>query len=222
MYNKTVIITAGGMGKRMGNNLPKQFLALQKSPILIHTILKFYNYDNSIQLILTLPENWISYWERTCAETNFDIQHEIIAGGKERYDSIKKALTLSKGKLIAIHDGIRPLVSTETIQKAFEMAEKKGNAIPIFPIKESVRFVENEKTHSINRNNYFLVQTPQVFERGLIKSAYEQDFQESITDDASLLEKTGKKIYVFQGNEENIKITTPLDLRIAEELISNL
>jgi 2-C-methyl-D-erythritol 4-phosphate cytidylyltransferase len=215
MSHKTVIITAGGIGNRMKSDIPKQFIELHGKTILEHTLLSFFKFDSKIQLILTLPKDWISFWNEICEKNNFLIPHEIVSGGKERYHSIKNALKIAQGDFIAIHDGVRPLVSMETIKNAFETAELKGNAIPVIPLKESIRFIENEDSKALNRSNYFIVQTPQVFEKNLINTAYKNEFHDKITDDASLVEEMGVKIHVFLGNEENIKITSPIDLKIA-------
>ena len=214
MIEKTVIITAGGIGKRMNSDLPKQFIEIDEKSILAHTIACFHAYDSEIQILVTLPSEWIEYWNKWCFTKSFNIKHQIIEGGNERYHSIKNALNLAKGSLIAIHDGVRPLVSTETIAKAFELANEKGNAVPVFPIKESIRFIKSNETNSLDRNNYFIVQTPQVFSADLLRKAYERNFHDFITDDASLVEELGEKIYTFEGNEENIKITTPFDLSL--------
>jgi 2-C-methyl-D-erythritol 4-phosphate cytidylyltransferase len=215
MSYKTAIITAGGIGSRMKSDIPKQFIELEGKTILEHTLLAFFKFDSKIQLILTLPKDWISFWKEICEKNNFSIPHEIVSGGKERYHSIQNALKIAQGDFIAIHDGVRPLVSLETIKNAFEMAELKGNSIPVIPLKESIRFIENEDSKALNRSNYFIVQTPQVFEKKLINTAYQNAFHDKITDDASLVEELGVKIHVFLGNEENIKITSPIDLKIA-------
>ncbi len=216
MATKTVIITAGGIGNRMQSALPKQFILVHGKSILEHTINSFYDYDNSIQIILTLPEQWIHYWEEYCKTNKVLIQHQIISGGKERYHSIQNALAVATGELIAIHDGVRPLVSQQTLINAFDLAQKKGNAVPIFPLKESIRFIDQKGSNALNRSFYYAVQTPQVFQKDIIIQAYKNPFHEAITDDASLVEEFGEIINTFIGNEENIKITTPFDLKIAE------
>jgi 2-C-methyl-D-erythritol 4-phosphate cytidylyltransferase len=216
MATKTVIITAGGIGNRMKSDIPKQFLLVHGKCILEHTINSFFDYDNSIQIILTLPENWINYWNEYCLKNSMTIKHKIISGGKERYHSIQNALAIAEGELIAIHDGVRPLVSQQTLINAFDLAEKRGNAVPIFPLKESIRYVELNHSKSLDRNFYYAVQTPQIFHKTLIFQAYNNPFHQAITDDASLVEEIGASIHTFIGNEENIKITTPFDLKIAE------
>lgn len=221
MLKKTVIITAGGIGSRMNNALPKQFLEIQGKTILEQTILCFYNYSKEIEIIITLPEDWIFFWEELCKKNNFLVKHQLVSGGVERFHSIQNALKIATGELIAIHDGVRPLVSNQTIEKAFDLCKLNGNAIPIFPLKESIRFLDEKESKALNRKLYFTVQTPQVFKKEILTNAYQQEFHDKITDDASLVEETGVKIHTFIGNEENIKITTPIDLKFAEIVLEN-
>jgi len=219
MVNQTVIITAGGIGKRMKSDLPKQFLVINSEAVLAHTIKAFYKYNNNIQIIITLPKDWLSYWNEYIDKHKFDVEHVVVSGGIERYDSIKNALEIATGDLIAVHDGVRPLVSQQTIADGFEMAQEKGNAIPTFPIKESIRKVVDNQTESVLRKDYLLVQTPQVFQANQLRKGYEIGFHHGITDDASLVEEAGFNIFVYAGNEENIKITSPIDLILADHLL---
>lgn len=214
MATKTVIITAGGIGKRMESDLPKQFLLLDELPVLAHSIERFYRFDPQVQILVTLPDNWRSYWEGLCRKISFKIPHTLIDGGQERFHSIQNALKQATGELIAVHDGVRPLISRKLIFEAFQLAEESGTALPIVSIKESVRFVEKLDTHALNRKNYFIVQTPQVFRREILVTSYELPYHEGITDDASLAEEAGYDIKLFEGEEFNIKITTPLDLKL--------
>jgi 2-C-methyl-D-erythritol 4-phosphate cytidylyltransferase len=217
---KTIIITAGGIGKRMGGSLPKQFLPINGRPLLFYTIERFHQYDPYIEILLTLPEDWRSYWENLCEEFSFSIPHQVISGGKERYHSIKLALAHSTGNLVGVHDGVRPFVSVETIARCYEKAQIDGSAVPVMPIKESLRKLNDKlKSESVERSAYRSVQTPQVFERNILVSAYERPFHYAITDDASLVEENGTTIYLVEGNEENLKITTPLDLTFCEFLL---
>ena len=220
MVKKSIIITAGGVGKRMGVTLPKQFLPLQGKPLLFYTIERFYEYDPKIEILLTLPQDWLSYWQSLCEEFSFSIPHQVISGGKERYHSIQLALAHSTGNLVGVHDGVRPFVSIETISRCYEKAQLDGSAIPIMHIKESLRMLTDETLSvSVERSAYRSVQTPQVFQRNILVSAYERPFHDAITDDASLAEENGTTIYLVEGNEENIKITTPLDLSFCEFLL---
>lgn len=212
MRTFSVIITAGGIGKRMGTAIPKQFIEVGKIPLLMHAIACFYSFDSSCQIILTLPKEWKNYWSELIEKYSFKIPHCVVDGGVERYDSIKNALKECTEELIAIHDGVRPLVSHATIERCLELANQKGVAIPTLPLKESLRKIENNHSIAVNRLDYMTVQTPQFFQKEIITSAYQLPFHQGITDDASLVEEAGFKIEITQGNEENIKVTTPIDL----------
>lgn len=216
----TIIITAGGFGKRMGSELPKQFLKISGKAILMHTLEAFYNYDSTNQLLLTLPEDWHEYWLNECAISNFSIPHELIPGGEERFHSIQNAIKVAKGNIIAVHDGVRPLVCEKTIKRCFETAERIGSAVPVIPAKESVRWTKNNVSKSVPRKEYVLVQTPQVFHAHILKKAYSFPYEPHFTDDASLVEKAGFSINLVEGNEENLKITHPVDLLLAEVLFN--
>lgn len=215
----TFIITAGGVGKRMKTKIPKQFLLLKGKPILMHTITCFYDFDNDAQIILTLPSDWWDYWEELCRDYDFTVKHEIEEGGKERFHSIQKALKKAKGDIIGVHDGVRPLVSQKTIKDCIEKLENHKAVIPVLPLKESLRKGSPNRNQSADRKNYFTVQTPQCFYADIIKNAYDTEFQEYFTDDASVVEESGGNITMIIGNEENIKITSPMDLKVAEVLI---
>jgi 2-C-methyl-D-erythritol 4-phosphate cytidylyltransferase len=222
MNQNFVIILAGGSGKRMDADIPKQFLLLCGKPILMHTCETFYNFDPALFLIIVLPSEHIATWKALCKTHSFTIPHRLVEGGPERFYSVKNALRTihSEESFIAIHDGVRPLVSHETIQTAFDTAQQYGNAIPVIPVIESVREQTTNGNHIIDRSKLQLIQTPQVFKSSLICKAYEQDYSSFYTDDASVLEKMGEKIVLTKGNPENIKITRPIDLIIAEALIN--
>ena len=221
MIEKSIIITAGGIGKRMGGTLPKQFLPIHGRPLLFFTIEQFHRYDQQAEILLTLPEDWKTYWQELCAKHQFTIPHQVISGGKERYHSIQLALKHSTGKYVGVHDGVRPFVSTETIKRCFESAIAHGSGVPVMPIKESLRKItEDKESVSVERSQFRSVQTPQVFERSILVNAYERPFHDAITDDASLVEENGTIISLVDGNEENIKITTPLDLAFCELILS--
>jgi 2-C-methyl-D-erythritol 4-phosphate cytidylyltransferase len=219
---RTVIITAGGIGKRMNSDVPKQFLLLGGTPILMHTIQRFYDFDDSTEILVTLPKDWWSYWSKLCEKHSFQIPVQLIEGGKERYHSVQKAVQVAKGEIIAVHDGVRPLASIETIHQAFQLAEEKGSGIPVVPLKESIRKLSNDSNEAVYRNDYMLVHTPQCFRSIWLKEAYNQTFTDKFTDDASVVEKAGKSIHLSASNEENIKITTPNDLKIAELFLNML
>ena len=218
----SVIIVAGGRGLRMGKDIPKQFLILKSEPILMHTIRAFYNWDNDCEIILVLPADQQPYWETLVAEYEFDIPIKIAIGGETRFHSVKNGLAEATGETIGIHDGVRPLVSEKTIKNCFTVAQKQGNAIPCIPVNDSLRIVEKNSNQLIDRSKYFLVQTPQVFRRPIIMKGFEQEYCSDFTDDASVIEKTGEIIQLVEGDEKNIKITRPLDLKIAEVLINKI
>jgi 2-C-methyl-D-erythritol 4-phosphate cytidylyltransferase len=217
---KTVIIVAGGRGRRMGSDTPKQFLELHGTPVILLTMQRFYNYDNSIKIILTLPADEIKTWEAICSRMSSIPAHIVAAGGRERFFSVKNALAyVTKGETVAIHDGVRPFVSIATIHRCFDKAQQCGAAIPVIALTESIRFFENEdKSISVNRDKYRTVQTPQVFDSEILIRAYTQPYSSDFTDDASVVEKSGVIVSTVAGNTENIKLTTPLDMEIAKIL----
>jgi 2-C-methyl-D-erythritol 4-phosphate cytidylyltransferase len=221
-FNKTVIVTAGGIGTRMNSDIPKQFLLLGGTPILMHTIKKFYAFDSTMEILVTLPKDWWPYWKDLCVTHNFKIPLTLIEGGKERYHSVQKAVQVAKGEIIAVHDAVRPLVSNQTIQNAFQLAKEEGSGIPVLPLKESIRKKSIDGNKAVYRNEYVLVHTPQCFCSDWLKDAYNQPFTNEFTDDASVVEKSGNPIHLSSSNEENIKITTPNDLKIAGLFINQL
>lgn len=217
---KIAIIVAGGKGERMQADIPKQFLEIKGKPILMHTLEVFQRYDASVKLVLVLPSIQIEYWNGLCKKHNFTLTHQVVAGGQTRFQSVKNGLEVVKvPALVAVHDGVRPLVSIETIARCFAEAEKHGAVIPVVDSVDSIRQIIGDSNQSVDRSAYKLVQTPQVFDAELLKRAYEQDFSPLFMDDASVLEALGVKIHLVEGNRENIKITTEFDLRIAERLL---
>lgn len=217
---KYVIIVAGGSGKRMGSDLPKQFIEVAGKPILMHTIEQFYRYASSITIILVLPEDQHNYWNELLIKYNFNISHTVVCGGKERFHSVKNGMTkCSEQGLIAVHDGVRPLVSQSTIRQCFAAASKQKAVVPAIPANESIRKVVDGKNTALDRSQYYMIQTPQVFNSKLLYKAYEQDFSPLFTDDASVVEAMGQTVTLVEGNAENIKITRPMDLKIAEVLL---
>lgn len=215
----SVVIVAGGKGLRMGSEIPKQFMLLKTEPVLMHTIRAFYNWDNNCEIILVLPASQQSYWQMLLTEYEFDIPVKITTGGATRFHSVKNGLLETSGNIIGIHDGVRPLVSEQTIKKCFEVAEKHGNAIPCIPVNDSLRVVEKGTNKLTDRSKYFRIQTPQVFQRPVILKGFNQEYSDEFTDDASVIEKAGETIQLVEGNEENIKITRPTDLKIAEVFV---
>ncbi len=218
---RSVVIVAGGKGLRMGSDVPKQFLILDGRPVLMHTIEAFDRFDPEIQIILVLPEEQQSYWKELCCQYHLDRPHEVINGGETRFHSVKNGLALvPAGAVVAIHDGVRPLVSNETITRCFDTVLSKGAVFPVVPVVDTLRKKTASGSMLVNRNDYFLVQTPQVFLFDVIKNAYDQEFSETFTDDVSVVEALGAHpVYEVEGDRNNIKITTPVDLEIAKGIL---
>jgi 2-C-methyl-D-erythritol 4-phosphate cytidylyltransferase len=217
MGTLSVIITAGGIGKRMNSSLPKQFIRIFDKPILMYTIEKFYHFDPKSQILVTIPEDWKSYWEELVIEQDFRIPHRVVTGGDERYHSIKNAIHYCYGDIIAVHDGVRPLVTDETIQKCIAKLRKSDAVVPVISVVESLRKRESKSgTVAVDRSEYLIVQTPQCFKRDVLEKAYALDYHSKITDDAGLVEEAGYSISTVEGNPENVKITTQADLKYAE------
>ncbi|MDR0420315.1 MAG: 2-C-methyl-D-erythritol 4-phosphate cytidylyltransferase [Prevotellaceae bacterium] len=216
-----VIIVAGGIGLRMESSVPKQFLLLKNKPVLMHTIEKFIKFDDTLDVILTLPENQIQTWQTLCAEYNFDHRHTVVIGGITRFHSVRNALEsiCCNYNIIAVHDGVRPLVKIDTVKKCFELAMEKGSAIPVIQINESIRRISGNTNEPVNREGICIVQTPQVFKFDVIMNAYKQAYIPEFTDDASVVEKSGYAINCTKGHRENIKITFPTDIDFAEKFI---
>ena len=220
---KAVVIVAGGSGTRMQSNIPKQFLLLRDLPVLMHTINVFYDYDNQIDIVLVLPKSQFDYWNKLCEKHSFLIKHTLVEGGKERFFSVKNGLDkiLNQFGLIAIHDGVRPLIDVEMIRRGEKIAQQNKSAIPVVPVSSSVRIIDNDKSRHFDRNKIKIVQTPQIFEISLIKRVYSLDYKSIFTDDASVVEDKGYSVSLYNGNIENIKITNKFDLKFAEFLLSN-
>jgi len=214
------IIVAGGSGNRMQTETPKQFLLLNSLPVLMHTIRAFAQSDAQPKILLVINTEQQGYWRRLCEEFNFRIPHEVIDGGSERFYSVKNAIDfIEEDCVIAIHDAVRPLVSKQLIDHCFAEADLKGNVITAVQSSDSVRMLKNNKSAALKRNEIYLVQTPQTFKFSILKEAYTQDFTTSFTDDASVVEAVGYEINIIEGERNNIKITYPIDLELAELLL---
>ncbi|MFY0593806.1 2-C-methyl-D-erythritol 4-phosphate cytidylyltransferase [Roseivirga sp.] len=218
---KFAIIVAGGTGSRMQSELPKQFIELAGKPILMHTIEAYYFDD--IEIILVLPVNELIQWKNLCIQHNFKIPHTISEGGATRFNSVKNGLSEinSSTGIVAIHDGVRPLIKRSIIKQSFLIAEEKGNAIAAVASKDSLREITSTGNKSVDRSTFQLIQTPQTFRTELITKAFETEELSTFTDDASVLEHFGETINLIEGDYRNIKITTPEDLLIAESLFSH-
>ena len=215
-----VIIVAGGSGKRMGAEIPKQFLELAGRPVLMHTIERFKSFSDAIEIITVLPENQLRHWLDLQKKYSFNVLQTLVKGGSTRFLSVKNGLKfVTAPGLVAIHDGVRPFVSNDTIKRCFETAEELGNAVPTISPTESLRILTDKGSIPINRHNVKQIQTPQVFNSGLIKKAYLQEYRPEFTDDATVLENMGEKVNLIEGNRENIKITNPEDLLISTALL---
>lgn len=217
------LIVAGGSGKRMGAETPKQFMELAGKPVLMHTIERFREYNDSIEFITVLPENQLRYWTELQARYSFNIPQTLVKGGTARFYSVRNGLEfVTSPGLVAIHDGVRPFVSKETIKRCFEAAEKSGSAVPVIDSTDSLRMVTDQDSIPVDRRKIRMVQTPQVFDSEIIRKAYMQKYRPEFTDDASVYEMNGGKIILVEGNRENIKITTPEDLLISKGILSGL
>jgi len=222
---KVALIVAGGVGMRMMQDVPKQFIELSGKPILMHTIEKFRRVCDSITVVL--PADQMEYWNRLCKFHQFSIPHQLVEGGENRIKSVHNGLlTIADNCLVAIHDGVRPLLEETLINNSFEVAATKGNAVLSVKLKDSIREVVDGKSKSLDRENFVLIQTPQTFKSNTIKAAYTNLIAESndlslFTDDASVAEKYGETINLIDGSYRNIKITIREDLKIAEVLFKS-
>ena len=216
---KYIIIVAGGKGLRMGGDIPKQFLPVCGKPVLMRTLEAFHAYDASMHLILVLPVSQQAYWKQLCEEYQFELVHEIANGGETRFHSVKNGLALvEEDGLVGVHDGVRPFVSQEVITRCYEEAASLKAVIPVIGVVETVRHLTEGGNETVPRDQYKLVQTPQVFDVTLLRRAYQQEYTDLFTDDASVVEALDEKVYLVEGNRENIKLTTPFDLKLAELL----
>ncbi len=217
------VIVAGGSGKRMGAEIPKQYLELAGKPLLMRTLERFKAFNESVEIITVLPENQLRFWADLQKKYSFNIPHTLVKGGRSRFFSVRNGLKfVDIPGLVAIHDGVRPFVSIETIKRCFDIAERDGNAIPVIPPVDALRMISGKGSSPINRLLVRQVQTPQVFNAALIKKAYLQEYRPEFTDDATVLESSGVKINLVEGNRENIKITTPEDLIISNALLPGI
>lgn len=217
----TILIVAGGRGTRMGGPQPKQFLELAGRPVLMHTLEAFDRWDASARLIVVLPEDQIETWKRLCEAHVFGRIHRVVAGGETRFHSVRNGLgAVASNGLIAVHDGVRPLVAPSVIAACFAAAADGGAAVPVVPVVESVREVDADGgSRPVDRTRLRVVQTPQVFRADVLRAAYCLPYDPRFTDDASVVEASGVAVRLVPGNRENIKLTTPMDLLLAEQLM---
>ena len=216
------IIVAGGSGTRFGAELPKQFLNLKGQPTLMRTIQAF---GDGFDVIVTLPEGQIGLWQELCRQHKFDVPHRVVPGGETRWHSVKNALDsigdVDCVDVIAVHDGVRPMVTAEIISRTLEAARRDGAAIPVVALNDSVRQVDGDNSHALDRSSLRAVQTPQAFDARLLVDAYRQPYEPTFTDDASVVEKFGRHVTLVEGDPMNLKITRPMDLALAEYLLNH-
>ena len=215
---QSIIIVAGGKGVRAGGDCPKQFQLLGGKPMLMHTIRAFFDYNALINIVLVLPEDFCEYWMKMCAEYSFDIPHKVVAGGETRFHSVKNGLTeIDENETVGVHDGARPLITSELIGRCFDAAlSLQCGIVPVVDEPNSVRIVTENGSRVIDRSLLKIIQTPQVFPSSVLKKAYEADFDPIFTDDVSVAEQIGCKIELIAGDDTNIKITTPFDFLLGE------
>lgn len=219
---KYIIIVAGGKGLRMGGEVPKQFLPVGGKPVLMRTMEAFHSYDAEIRIVLVLPVAQQTYWKELCAQYAFTLPYCLANGGETRFHSVKNGLDTipaDEDALVGVHDGVRPFVSTGVIARCYAEAARVEAVVPVIDVVETVRHLEgNGRSTTVSRDDYKLVQTPQVFSLALLKKAYAQAYVPAFTDDASVVEAFGHEVTLVQGNCENIKITTPFDLVVGNSM----
>ena len=218
---EVAIIVAGGKGLRMGGELPKQFLPIGGRPVLMRTLEAFAAYNPQVQLVVVLPQSQQAYWRELCVRYDFRLPHTVVDGGETRFHSVRNGLLqVEAPALVAVHDGVRPFVSSEVIARCYRLAAEHQAVVPVVGVVETLRRLEPEgQSVTVPRDGYRLVQTPQVFNADLLLRAYSQPYVESFTDDASVVEAYGHAVHLTEGNRENIKLTTPFDLKVAAALL---
>lgn len=216
-----VLITAGGRGLRMGSAMPKQFVEIGGRPVLMHTLAKFYGCRPMAEIIVTLPADMLAYWGELCRRFAFGIPHRVVEGGATRFHSVANALGAAGSGLIAVHDGVRPFVSEAVIEACFAAAEEHGAAVPVVELADSLRELTDAEggSRAVDRSRFVRVQTPQTFRSELLKEAYRQPYRPEFTDEAAAVEALGASVVTVPGNAENIKITSPTDLLLAELIL---
>lgn len=219
--SRYAIVVAGGRGQRYGGSLPKQLLPLAQKPVLLHTLERLAAFDPQLELVVALPQGEAERWQRAVEKFLRVPPYRLVEGGITRFHSVLNALqTLDGSGLVAVHDGVRPLVSEATIARCFAAAERDGAAIPVVPLSSSIRqLLPDGASTAANRADFCAVQTPQVFDLDVLRQAYRQAYREAFTDDAAVVESAGYSITLVAGNEENIKITTPCDMAFAEAVL---
>jgi 2-C-methyl-D-erythritol 4-phosphate cytidylyltransferase len=220
MINRSMIIVAGGSGTRMGTELPKQFIELNGKPILMHTLEAMHDFDSEMQLIIVLPKIQMDYWESLCGMHKWAVPHLLANGGATRFLSVKSGLEKATGKLVGVHDGVRPFATAEMMERCFAEAERSNAAVPVVPIVQSLRWLNDGCNEAVDRDEYRVVQTPQCFNTDVLRSAFSNADRTDYSDDASVVEANGVAISLVAGDQENIKVTTPFDLQLAQLIVA--
>jgi 2-C-methyl-D-erythritol 4-phosphate cytidylyltransferase len=217
---KFAIIVAAGSGKRFNKNFPKQFERLSGKPMLMYSIEAFHEAGPAMHIIVVIPKDFFEHWKELCKSYEFNIQHEVVEGGPERFHSVKNGLSLVRDEgLVAVHDGARPLIDKDTIKQIFKQAEKHGAVVPVIEVSDSVRTTDGAMHKPVDRKKLRLVQTPQVFRCSILRKAYQQQYDAKFTDDATVVEAIGERIVLVEGSVDNIKVTRTQDLIIAEAIL---
>ncbi len=222
LLTEYAIIVAAGSGSRFKGSVPKQFLLLNNKPVLFYSINAFKNYSKNVDIIIVLPKNYIEYWQEFCSKYNSLKELTITEGGRNRFESVKKGLHFIKQEsVIAVHDGVRPLINHKLIKRCYDAAKKHGSGIPVITPTDSLRKLKENNSEMVNRSDYKLIQTPQCFLSDIIIPAYKQPYNKKFTDDSAVIQQNGHDIKLVEGDPNNIKITTQMDMEIARVIIKN-
>ncbi len=218
---KTAIIVAGGTGQRMGTVVPKQFLTVEGKSILLHTIDQFVAAFSDINFVIVLPAGYIQEGQDLIASSGLTQAFQFVAGGDTRFQSVKNGLgKVAQDAIVFVHDAVRCLLTPALIQRCYQQAVEKGSAIPAVSSTDTIRLMDGDTHHVVDREKVMMIQTPQTFNAALLINAFEQTYQSSFTDEANVVEASGTPVYLVDGEFENIKITRPLDLAIAEYILA--
>lgn len=218
--DRSTILVAGGSGRRLGGPVPKQFQTVKGRPLLMWTIEAFHRFDAEMALIVVLPQEHFDIWKALCMGHHFRVPHEVVAGGEQRWHSVKAGLERVDGNgLVAVHDGVRPLVSPALIARCFEAAHQQAAAVPVVPVVPSIRETTADGSRALDRSRLLAVQTPQCFHTDLLRKAFEQPYDPTFTDEATLVERLGVRVALLEGEDSNIKVTTPMDMRVVELML---
>ena len=222
MYSKKIaIIVAGGTGQRMGSVVPKQFLEIEHKAILLHTIDQFVAAFADIEIVIVLPEVYINEGKKIIEKNKFKNTFDFVVGGETRFQSVKNGLSkVTTSSIVFVHDAVRCLLTPALVQRCYQQAVEKGSAIPAVSATDTIRLMEGENHHLINREDVMLIQTPQTFQSEILLKAFEQNYQASFTDEANVVEASGVPVFLVEGEFENIKITRPLDMAIANYILT--